>query len=831
MNKKIPSRLALLLTSAACLHAGLAWSTVSVSLTLTGDRDAAGAEKKIAALLASPERETLPGPVVRYRAAAWSEGQDSSRRRRALDELKAVWGDALTVVEDGPASTSARAAAREPKVVSRLDPRSVQAALSVVPAALTAGRHKEAYDNDFDSGDPTDGGPATPPVTTPSPVAQGGLSKPPASGVDLAALDRTTPPCKDFFQYACGSWIKNNPIPPDQSRWGKFMGLRDLTLGRLKGLLENASRLGAAKAAIDADEKKLGDFYAACMDERAADARGAAPLADELARIDAVRDAAGLAAETARLHAVGVDALFSFGPQPDYEDANRTIAAVDQGGLGLPDMEMYADTDVVKSYSGHVARMFRLLGDDAATATREADAAVAVENELARISMTKTDQREPADVSHKTALADLQAQTPSFDWQAYLAAVGARKVGVVNVASQKFFKGLDAVIRRTPPAAWRSYLRWQLAHAKADALSSAFVDENFEFFGKELSGQKQIKPRWKRCVTLADGALGDALGREYVKAYFDGNTKTATLNMTRQIEDSMREDLQAISWMSPETRQKALQKLAQVTNRVGFPDRWRDYSALSVGSDAAANVDNARRFAFEREMAKIGQPTDRGEWGMTAPTVNAYYSPEMNSINFPAAILQPPFYDPNVDPAVNYGAIGSVEGHELTHGFDDQGRHFDGAGSLLEWWTKEDKDAFEKRAQGLIDQYSSFTTYVDPKDPKKNVNLNGRLTLGENTADNGGVRLAYRAYAKELQAHPGRELDGFTPQQRFFLGFAQLWCGSQTPASAKVMAVNDPHSPGQFRVKGVLSNMPEFAQAFSCQPGDGMVSATPARVW
>jgi predicted metalloendopeptidase len=476
--------------------------------------------------------------------------------------------------------------------------------------------------------------------------------------------------------------------------------------------------------------------------------------------------------------------------------------------------------------------MFELAGDKKAQAAAEAAAVVAIETKLAEIQMDEVSRRDPAKIHAKTPLARFEALSPSFDWKTYFKTLGAPKIDQVDVVSMQFFKGLDKVLTATPVAAWKAYLRWQVLHGRAGMLSKAFGDENFAFWGRRLSGQKEQKPRWKKCVGAADGIMGDALGRDYVEKAFPGSAKDDTLKMVGEIESAMKDDIQGVAWMSPQTQAKALQKLAEVTNKIGYPDKWRDYSDLKISrTDALGNADRSAAIEVKRDLAKIGKPADRKEWGMTPPTVNAYYDPSNNNINFPAGILQSPYYDPKADPAVNYGSIGAIEGHELTHGFDDEGHQYDGKGNLKNWWTPQDQAAFETRSKGLIDQYDEFVIAKDPGgDPKKDVHVNGALTLGENTADNGGIRLAYAAYKKSQAGKPPQVMDGYTPDQRFFLGFAQSWCENQTEQSARLQAF-DPHPISKFRVLGTLANMPEFAQAFSCKAGDPMVNPNPARVW
>ncbi len=718
-------------------------------------------------------------------------------------------------------------------------PRSGQAQ-AVVPQALSSG--KAAQDRSYDnaaSADAATGGAAgvlsgagAPAKGAASGAAAGGLSKPPRSGIDLAAIDAAVSPCQDFFKYSCGNWLKNNPIPGDQTDWGRFSELHERNQKILESILDAVS---SAKAKRDADDRKIGDLYHSCMDQKRIDRQGARPLKPDLARLDALASKRGLAADVAFLHKRGVGAVFSFGSEQDYQDATMAIGAIDQGGLSLPDRDYYLKPQYasdLKAYRRHVARMFELSGDGRYTAAAEAARVVEVETALARISLDRVSQRDPNNVHHKMALAAFEAMAPGFAWKAYFSGLGAPKMAQIDVNSMKFFSRFQAVLAGTSLASWKSYLRWQVIHSKAPMLSKPFVDENFSFFAKRLAGQKQQRPRWKRCVGLVDGTMGEALGRDYVARAFDAHAKAATLKMVGEIESAMKADIQGVAWMSPQTQKKALAKLALVANKIGYPDKWRDYSKLRIArGDVQGNLDRAAEFDSARDLAKIGKKANRQEWDMTPPTVNAYYDPSNNDINFPAGILQPPFYTQGADSAANFGAIGAVVGHELTHGFDDQGRLYDGQGNLDDWWTAKDQKAFEARAQALANEYSSFVVAKDPKDPKKDVRVNGELTLGENTADNGGVRLAYAAFLKQQAKHPSGMLDGYTPAQRFFLGFGQIWCENQTPQAAKLQVLTDPHSPPRFRVDGTLSNMSAFAQAFSCKSGDAMVSKSPVRVW
>ena len=644
--------------------------------------------------------------------------------------------------------------------------------------------------------------------------------------IDATAIDHAVSPCQNFYRFACGNWISKNLIPPDRGRWTRFDSLGDLNLDRLRGILETAA------AGSDPATRKIGDFYASCMDEAGVEAKGLAPLAPELARIDALTGAAGLPALLAHEHQMGVRAFFAFRSTQDNADATQVIADVDQGGLGLPDRDYYLRTDEVSvelrnAYRRHVANMLKLLGQEPAAAERDADRVLVIETDLAKTSLDRVKRRNPKNLDHKLRRDELAALAPRFAWNDYLAEVGQASLESLNVGWPDFFKGFDGVHADADLAALKAYLRWHLVSVAAPSLPKAFVAERFDFQGRILGGAKEDRPRWKRCVEQTNRLLGEDLGRAYVAAAFGPKTKDATLAMIRSIEAAYEADITTLEWMTPDTKAKALAKLAAIANKIGYPDKWRDYSALDVvRGDALGNAVRAQSFEFRRVLAKIGKPVERGEWGMSPPTVNAYYSSRYNDINFPAGILQPPFYDATLDLAANYGAIGSVMGHEMTHGFDDQGRQYDGSGNLKDWWTPADAAAFEDRAACLVKQYGDFTAVGDLK-------VNGRLTLGENIADNGGVRLAYAALEKALAGAGPPPVDGLTAPQRFFVAYAQTWCGSATDQDARRRALTDPHSPGEFRVNGVVVNQPAFGRAFSCPIGSPMVAPPDkiCRVW
>jgi putative endopeptidase len=645
-----------------------------------------------------------------------------------------------------------------------------------------------------------------------------------ASGIDLSAMDKSANACADFYQFACGAWIASHPLPPDRASYGRFTEVDDRNNEVLRDILEKTPVSGA-----DPEIRKSVDYYASCIDEKRIDARGMAPLSADLARIASVATRARLAPVISALHAKGVPVFFGFGSSPDFKDASKVIAAADQGGLGLPDRDYYLKEDdhskqLRQEYVGHVQHMLRLSGLSAAASAAGAQAVMQIETVMAKGALDRVSRREPANVYHKMALGDVRELTPIFDWPVYLRDLQAPPFDDMNVAEPEFMKAVNEILTKTPLRDLRAYMRWHLLNASAEFLPKAFVDENFAFT-RILTGAKQLRPRWKRCVQYTDGDLGEAVGKAFVQRAFGGDAKARTLDMVHAIEQSMDQDLRSLTWMSEDTKKEAFVKLRAVANKIGYPDKWRDYSALRiVRGDAFGNSQRANAFQLHRQLAKIGKPVDKTEWEMTPPTVNAYYDPLENNINFPAGILQPPFYNNAADDAVNFGAVGAVVGHELTHGFDDEGRQFDEKGNLRDWWTEADAKAFEERAACIVNQYGGYPAVDDVK-------LNGKLTLGENTADNGGMRLAWMALQESVAKKPLGVVDGFTPEQRFFIGWAQIWCQNRTDEMARMLAATDPHSPGQYRVNGVVANFPEFQKAFNCPAGSPMVSASACRVW
>jgi endothelin-converting enzyme/putative endopeptidase len=670
---------------------------------------------------------------------------------------------------------------------------------------------------------------------TPAPAAERpATSFPYTPGLDVNSMDRSADPCVDFYQYACGGWIKNNPIPADQARWSVYGKLALDNRRYLWGILED---LAQRQDGRNANQQKIGDYFGACMDEKAIEARGAAPLTpyfDEMAKIRSNRD---LPRVLARLQLALADPglFFGFSSSQDFADSSRVIAFAVAGGLGLPDRDAYFKTDakskeIRAKYVAHIANTFKLLGDTPAVAQRNAARVMQMETTLAKASLSTVDKRDPYKLFHKVDAKGLQALTPGFDWHAYLDELGEGSLGTFNVTEPAFFKALGKMWKTNGPDATRTYLRWHVARNLSPVLASNFDNEHFDFFSKTLRGVQQQQPRWKRCVALVDHQLGEALGQEFVSRAFSPELKEKALHMTRQIEDAMKKDIDELDWMSAETKQQAQKKLAAIVNKIGYPDKWRDYGAYAVKpGDFAGNVERGNRFEARRQLAKIGKPLDRSEWGMTPPTVNAYFDPQMNDINFPAGVLQPPLFDPKMDDAPNYGNTGGTIGHELTHAFDDEGRQFDANGNLKDWWTKKDARAFEERAQCIVDQYAQYTVVDD-------IRINSKLTLGEDVADLGGLILGWMAWQTEMAAMPQKAQpqplrDGLTPEQRFFVGYAQWACENDRPENLRVNTMTDPHSPGRYRVNGLMVNMPQFQQAFQCKAGQPMVKEQRCRVW
>ena len=654
-------------------------------------------------------------------------------------------------------------------------------------------------------------------------------SMPYSPSLDVDSMDRSADPCVDFYQYSCGGWMKNNPIPSDQPGWSVYGKLAQDNRRFLWGILDDLARNTSGR---NANQQKIGDYFAACMDESAVEKLGAAPLKPYLNEINGLTSKKQLPALLAeiQLRTGGNGTFFGFGSNQDYGDSTQVIAFASAGGLGLPDRDYYTKSDpksvdLRQKYLAHMQRMLELLGDRPDDAQHEAVRIMAMETALAQTSLTRVERRDPHKLYHKVDLAQLQALSPNFDWSVYLRQTGLSQQNTFNVTEPEFYKELDKQFQSASLDDIKSYLRWHSVHAAAPSLSSAFVNEDFNFFSKTLLGVPQLRPRWKRCVERVDRQLGEALGQEFVSRVFTPEMKQKALTMTRQIEEAMAEDIAQLSWMSPETKQNALAKLHSIKNKIGYPDKWRDYTSVEISrTDFAGDVERATVFESKRILNKIGKPVDRGEWGMTPPTVNAYYNGRMNDINFPAGVLQPPLYDPKMDDAPNYGNTGGTIGHELTHGFDDQGRQFDAEGNLKDWWTKEDNQNFNTRAQCLVNQYAQYVVVDDIK-------INSKLTEGEDIADLGGLILAWMAWKVQTRNVPLEIRDGLTPEQRFFVGNAQWACENERQESLRMHAITDPHSPGKYRVNGLVVNMPEFEKAFSCKAGQPMSKVDRCRIW
>jgi endothelin-converting enzyme/putative endopeptidase len=648
---------------------------------------------------------------------------------------------------------------------------------------------------------------------------------------DPSLIDKSIDPCENFYRFSCNGWFKRNPLPADQTGYGRFTELFELNRLHLRQILEETA---APEATRSANEQKIGDEYASCMDTATVNKLGLKPLQPELDRIDALKTAAELPALVAHLHAIGVNAFFGMGSGQDFADSSAMISFYAAGGLGLPERDYYTRADaksveIRQKYVAHVRRIFVLAGEPEAQAAKDAETVLSLETRLAKASLTITEQRDPQNLNHPTDVVGFSKELTHFALADYVATAHAPAAGKANDNEPKFFAEFNAVVADTPIEQIRTYLRWQLLHAYAGtALPESFDHENWDFYAHTLNGAEKQQERWKRCTSRVDAELGEALGQVYVARYFPPEEKQKTLEMTLAIEQAMDKDIDGLDWMSAATKVKAKDKLHAVMNKIGYPEKWRDYSKLEiVRGDGVGNQMRAREFEFARDLAKIGKPVDKNEWQMTPPTVNAYYDPQMNNVNFPAGILQPPFFSGKEDDAANYGDMGATIGHELTHGFDDQGRQFDKDGNLKDWWTKEDEQKFNDRADCTVKQYDAIEAVPG-------VHLNGKLTEGENLADLGGLRLAWLAWLEKVEAahlDMNATTEGYTPEQRFWIAYAQSWCTQTRPEQLRTQAQGDPHAPDEYRANTVLTDLPEFAKSFSCKKTAAMVSQKPCRVW
>ncbi len=645
--------------------------------------------------------------------------------------------------------------------------------------------------------------------------------------IDLKNFDLSVKPQDDFYRYANGTWLKENPIPAEFDRWGGFSKLAE---DNQKNLLTICERVAAKTTGATPVEKMVGDFFASGMDEAAINALGVKPLQPELDRLKALKTPTDVLTSIARLHSFGLNVGFSFGSSPDLKQSDREMARIGQGGLGLPERGYYFDDDekslkIRQQYVAHIANMFVLLGESRDSATVSATAVLALETKLALNSLARVQLRDPNRSYHKMKLADVQAKTPAIDFKAYLAARSAPAFEDINLAHPEYIKGFETVLTTTAVTDWQAYLCWHLVRYAAPYLSEPFVKENFAFNGTILTGVTEMKPRWKRVVGVVDGQIGEALGQLYVTEFFPPVAKERMAKLVEDLRASLRDRLKALDWMDEPTRAKALIKLEAFSVKIGYPEKWRDYSSVTIKrDDYLGNVMRSDAFEVTRRLARMGQKVDRSEWGMTPPTVNAYYRPTSNEIVFPAGILQPPFFDAKADDAVNYGGIGAVIGHEMTHGFDDSGARFDADGNLKNWWSDESAKKFKERTNAVVKQFASYA-------PIPGVNLNGELTQGENIADLGGVKIAYGALQRALADKPRTKIDGFTPEQRFFLNYATIWRVNSREAATRLRVKTDPHSPGEFRANGPLSNLDEFAKAFDIPEGAPMRRPERITIW
>ena len=649
-------------------------------------------------------------------------------------------------------------------------------------------------------------------------------------GLEPANFDKATPACTDFYAYANGRWLRNNPVPAAYSSWGTFTELEKRNSDRLKAIAIEAS--AQVDAPAGSPEALVGAFYAAAIDEATIEKRGLAPIEADLAAIEAIETTKDVVARVVAMHRAADPVLFNLGVRQDLKDNTRVIAYATQGGLGLPNRDFYlrddeASKQQLAQYREHVAKMLVLSGVAAKQAAADAEAILALETRLAKVFLPREEMRDPDKSYNVVPVAQADAVTPNFSWSGYFAALGVEGMEDFSFSHPAFFAEMDEALADTPVATWQAYLRWHLLRDAAPYLGKAFVQENFRFYGQALRGQKELKPRAERAIDQMNGILGEPLGRLFVARHFPPEAKARMMVMIDDLKVALRQRLEQLEWMGDDTRRQALEKWASFTPKIGYPDKWRDFSGVELArDDFAGNVRRLAAFEQAYDLAKIGKPIDRSEWGMPPQQVNAYYNPVWNEIVFPAGILQPPFFDMAADDALNYGAIGGVIGHELMHGFDDAGSRFDSQGRLRMWWTADDRKAFDGRAQKLVDQAGEFVAIGDMR-------LNGRVSLGENIADLGGLKVAYDALQARLAKDPQEEIDGFTAEQRFYLGWAQVWRRNWTDAALKLQVNTGPHAPGKFRVNGPLSNLPTFKAAFGCKDGDPMVrpQATRVAIW
>jgi len=647
-----------------------------------------------------------------------------------------------------------------------------------------------------------------------------------SAGIATEYIESSVRPQDDFFEYLNGKWLKNVEIPADKSSWGSFMELRENTLPQIRGIIEKAS---AGNPAAGTDAQRIGDFWASFMDEARLEQLGVTPLSSELGKIAAIKDKSELPAVLARLGKIGVNVPFDFGIHQDNKDSTKYVADIYQGGLGMPDRDYYLKTDDAKladvkaKYLTHIEKTLTLAGDKNAAAN--AKAIVDFETELAKVQWTKVELRDPIKAYNKVNLTDMAKIAPNYDWATWLKTTGIEgKTDYVIVSQPTYLKGFAELSNKTSLDTWKAYLAMHLVDSYSSYLSKAFVDQRFDFYGKTLSGVTQIEPRWKRGVGVVERAQGEAVGKLYVAEHFPAERKARMETLVKNLLVAYKQSIDKIDWMSPATKKEAQAKLAKFTPKIGYPNKWKDYSALVVKrDDLVGNVMRSRVVESDRELNKLGKPIDREEWGMTPQTINAYYNPEMNEIVFPAAILQPPFFDANADDAVNYGGIGAVIGHEISHGFDDQGAQYDGDGNLRDWWSPSDHKNFKAKTKMLVEQYNAF-------EPLPGYHVNGELTLGENIADNSGLAIAAKAYQISLNGKKAPVINGFTGEQRLYMGWAQVWRSKMREPAQIAQVKTDPHSPGQYRANGTLKNQPGFYEAFKVKQGDKMYLAPKERV-